>query len=392
MKAKNTSSSRLRVAADIGGTFTDVAAFDARQGRLLLGKTLTTPSHLVQGILQGLEKAGIALEEAQLFLHGSTVAINTMLERSGARTALITTRGFRDIYEIGRINRPDSFNLRHRKHQPLVERDLRFEISERLLADGSVHEPLNKAELEKLIDHLATLNLDAVAVLFLHSYRNPAHEQMVRARLKKRLPHLFVSISSDLSQEYREFERTSTVVANAYIGPRVDRYLGEIEDKLVQVNFGGQFFVVQSTGGLYALSEAREDCVRMMESGPASGVIGTQVLCEALGIDHAIAFDMGGTTAKAGVVRHGEALVTNSVMIGGYLSGLPLLTPMIDIHEVGTGGGSMATLSATGALRVGPQSAGVTGTRLLWLGWHAAYGRGCEVAVGTARSRTLPRW
>ncbi len=360
MKAKNTPSSRLRVAADIGGTFTDVAAFDARQGRLLLGKTLTTPSHLVQGILQGLEKAGIALEEAQLFLHGSTVAINTMLERSGARTALITTRGFRDIYEIGRINRPDSFNLRHRKHQPLVERDLRFEISERLLADGSVHEPLNKAELEKLIDHLATLNLDAVAVLFLHSYRNPAHEQMVRARLKKRLPHLFVSISSDLSQEYREFERTSTVVANAYIGPRVDRYLGEIEDKLVQVNFGGQFFVVQSTGGLYALSEAREDCVRMMESGPASGVIGTQVLCEALGIDHAIAFDMGGTTAKAGVVRHGEALVTNSVMIGGYLSGLPLLTPMIDIHEVGTGGGSMATLSATGALRVGPQSAGAS--------------------------------
>jgi len=360
MKAKNTPSSRLRVAADIGGTFTDVAAFDARQGRLLLGKTLTTPSHLVQGILQGLAKAGIALEEAQLFLHGSTVAINTMLERSGARTALITTRGFRDIYEIGRINRPDSFNLRHRKHQPLVERDLRFEISERLLADGSVHEPLNKAELEKLIDHLATLNLDAVAVLFLHSYRNPAHEQMVRARLKKRLPHLFVSISSDLSQEYREFERTSTVVANAYIGPRVDRYLGEIEDKLVQVNFGGQFFVVQSTGGLYALSEAREDCVRMMESGPASGVIGTQVLCEALGIDHAIAFDMGGTTAKAGVVRHGEALVTNSVMIGGYLSGLPLLTPMIDIHEVGTGGGSMATLSATGALRVGPQSAGAS--------------------------------
>lgn len=360
MKAKNTPPSRLRVAADIGGTFTDVAAFDARQGRLLLGKTLTTPSHLVQGILQGLEKAGIALEEAQLFLHGSTVAINTMLERSGARTALITTRGFRDIYEIGRINRPDSFNLRHRKHQPLVERDLRFEITERLLADGSVHEPLNKAELEKLIDHLATLNLDAVAVLFLHSYRNPAHEQMVRARLKKRLPHLFVSISSDLSQEYREFERTSTVVANAYIGPRVDRYLGEIEDKLVQVNFGGQFFVVQSTGGLYALREAREDCVRMMESGPASGVIGTQVLCEALGIAHAIAFDMGGTTAKAGVVRHGEALVTNSVMIGGYLSGLPLLTPMIDIHEVGTGGGSMATLSATGALRVGPQSAGAS--------------------------------
>jgi len=360
MKNKSQTSPRLRVAADIGGTFTDVAAFDAQAGKLLLGKTLTTPSHLVQGILKGLDKADISLDLAHLFLHGSTVAINTMLERSGARTALITTKGFRDIYEIGRINRPDSFNLKHRKHVPLVERDMRFEITERLLADGSVHEPLDLVELEDLIDQLAGLKLDAVAVLFLHSYRNPSHERIVKDRLLKRLPNLFVSISSDLSQEYREFERTSTVVANAYIGPRVDRYLGEIEEKLLQVNFAGQFFVVQSTGGLYALSEARQDWVRMMESGPASGVIGTQVLCEALEIDNAIAFDMGGTTAKAGVVRNGQALVTNSVMIGGYLSGLPLLTPMIDIHEVGTGGGSMATLSATGALRVGPQSAGAS--------------------------------
>lgn len=351
---------RYRVAADIGGTFTDVAAFDEKEGRLMLGKTLTTPAHLVDGILTGLHKTGVRLEETHLFLHGSTVAINTMLERSGARTALITTRGFRDIYEIGRINRPDSFNLRHRKHSPLVERDLRFELTERLMADGTVYQTLNQKELAALCRKLRALKLDAVAVLFLHSYRNPIHEQQVRDYLKRELPHLFVSISSDLSQEYREFERTSTVVANAYIGPRVDRYLGEIEDKLKGVHFGGKFLVVQSTGGLYSLSEARQDCVRMMESGPAAGVIGTQVLCEALNIKNAIAFDMGGTTAKAGVVRSGQALVANSVMIGGYLTGLPLLTPMIDIHEVGTGGGSIASLSATGALRVGPQSAGAS--------------------------------
>jgi N-methylhydantoinase A len=283
-----------------------------------------------------------------------------MLERSGARTALVTTRGFRDIYEIGRINRPDSFNLRHRKHSPLVERDLRFELGERLLADGSVLEPLDEAELAALAARLSTLELQAVAVLFLHSYRNPAHERRVREVLQQALPGVFVSISSDLSQEYREYERTSTVVANAYIGPRVAQYLGQIESTLKQSRFDGQFLVVQSTGGLYSLGEARSDCVRMMESGPAAGVIGTQALCEAMGLSHAIAFDMGGTTAKAGVVRDGQALVANSVMIGGYLTGLPLLTPMIDIHEVGTGGGSIASLSATGALRVGPRSAGAT--------------------------------
>ncbi len=349
---------RTRIAADIGGTFTDVAAFDEARGVLMLGKTLTTHHRLVSGILDGMHKAGVTLAEANLFLHGSTIAINTMIERSGARAALITTRGFRDIYEIGRINRPDSFNLRHRKHAPLIERDLRFEVSERLLADGTVHQKLDMKEVEAIADELVRRKIEAVAVLFLHSYRNPAHERAVKAALKKRLPKAFISISSDLSQEYREYERTSTVVANAYIGPRVDRYLGEIEDELKAEQFAGKFLVVQSTGGLYALTEARADCVRMMESGPAAGVIGTQALCGTLGIDNAIAFDMGGTTAKAGVVRDGTALVTGSVMIGGYLTGLPLLTPMIDIHEVGTGGGSIAAVSESGALRVGPQSAG----------------------------------
>ena len=353
-----TQTAHTRIAADIGGTFTDVTAFDEKRGVLMLGKTLSTPARLIDGILDGMKKAGVTLEEANLFLHGSTIAINTMLERSGAKAALITTRGFRDIYEIGRINRPDSFNLRHRKHAPLVERDLRFEVGERLLADGSVHRRLDMAEVADVTDELERRAVEAVAVLFLHSYRNPAHERAVKAYVQRRLPHAFVTISSDLSQEYREYERTSTVVANAYIGPRVDRYLGEIEDEIKREKFSGKFLVVQSTGGLYALAEARADCVRMMESGPAAGVIGTQALCRTLGIANAIAFDMGGTTAKAGVVRDGSALTTGSAMIGGYLTGLPLLTPMIDIHEVGTGGGSIAVVSEAGALRVGPHSAG----------------------------------
>ncbi len=349
---------RLRVAADIGGTFTDVAAFDEREGRLLLGKTLTTPDKLVQGILQGMDKAGVSLPEAHLFLHGSTVAINTMLERSGARTALITTRGFRDIYEIGRINRPDSFNLRHRKHAPLVERDLRFEVTERMLASGEVHAELVEAEVLAVIERLKTKHIQSVAVLFLHAYRNPAHERRVRELLRQHLPDAFVSISSDLSQEYREYERTSTIAANAYIGPRVSSYLTEIVDHLAAKKFAGGFLIVQSTGGLYDAEAAGRECIRMLESGPAAGVIATRDLCRRIGLQDAIAFDMGGTTAKSGVILRGDVMMTTTSMIGGYTEGLPVQIPMIDIQEVGTGGGSIARLAAGKSLRVGPQSAG----------------------------------
>jgi len=354
----NKSPSRFRIAADIGGTFTDVAAFDERSGRLLLGKTLTTPARLVDGINTGVGKAGSRMAEAGLFLHGSTIAINTMLERTGARVALVTTQGFRDIYEIGRVNRPDAFNLRHRKHEPLVERALRFEVRERLMYDGSVLEPLNLDSLNDVADRIAQENVEAIAILFLHAYRNPAHEVAARKVLQRRFPGHFITISSELSLEYREFERTSTVVANAYVGPRVHRYLEEIDSQTRRDGFAGKFMVVQSTGGLYSLSEAKQECVRMMESGPAAGVIGTQAMCAIMGLKNAIAFDMGGTTAKAGVVRVGAALTTGAAMIGHYFVGLPLLTPMIDIHEVGTGGGSIARIAPSGGLRVGPQSAG----------------------------------
>jgi N-methylhydantoinase A len=347
----------LRLAADIGGTFTDIAAFDEASGTLAFGKALSTPARLVDGIAAGVEKAGTGYAAAGLFLHGSTIAVNTILERTGARTALITTEGFRDVYEIGRINRPDSYNLYFQKHEPLVERALRFEVRERVLADGEVLVSLDDGEVEALGGTLARLGIEATAILFLHCYRNPAHEARAKKILEAGHPAMFVSASHELSQEYREFERCSTVVANAYIGPKVRRYLGEIDDHLRRAGFRGSFLVVQSTGGLYEATQARSSCVRMLESGPAAGVIGTQALCQALGLDNAIAFDMGGTTAKAGVIHKGEALTTGAALLGGYEKALPVQIAMMQIFEVGTGGGSIARVE-DGMLRVGPRSAG----------------------------------
>jgi N-methylhydantoinase A len=348
----------LRIAADVGGTFTDVAVFDEASGNIRLGKTLTTPDSLIAGMNHGVGKAGAEFADARLFLHGTTVAINALIERKGARTALVTTMGFRDIYEIGRINRPEAYNLFFRKHRPLVERALRIEVNERMDAAGEVLRPLIDAEVEAVGRRLLEEKVEAVAILFLHSYRNPDHEIRARDILSKMMPHAFVSASHELSQEYREFERSSTVAANAYIGPRVTQYLSEADRVLGDVKFGGKFLIVQSTGGLYDAAQASRECIRMLESGPAAGVIGTRELCATLGLPSAIAFDMGGTTAKAGVILNGVELVANQVMVGGYAEGLPIQIPMIDIEEVGTGGGSIARVAHGKSLRVGPESAG----------------------------------
>jgi N-methylhydantoinase A len=347
----------IRLAADIGGTFTDVAVFDDRSGKLVFGKALSTPPRLVDGISAGVEKAGSDYAAAGLFLHGSTVAINTVLERTGAKTALIITQGFRDIYEIGRINRPDAYNLFFQKHVPLVERALRFEVAERVLADGEIDQPLDDSEIVRLGERLGQMEIEACAILFLNCYAKSDHEARAKALLEANRPGMFVSASHELSQEYREFERCSTVVANAYIGPKVRRYIGEIADHIRGAGFRGSFLIVQSTGGLYEADQARSQCIRMLESGPAAGVIGTQALCRTLKIDNAIAFDMGGTTAKAGVIYKGEALTTGTALLGGYDKALPVQIAMMDIFEVGTGGGSIARV-VDGGLRVGPQSAG----------------------------------
>jgi N-methylhydantoinase A len=375
---------KTRLAADIGGTFTDVAAFDEKTSKLLLGKTLSTPSKLVNGISEGVQKAGTHYSDASLFLHGSTVAINAMLERKGAKTALLITEGFRDIYEIGRINRPDAYNLFFKKHVPLIERALCLEVKERLTADGEVFIALDEQRVHALCDQMIAEKVEAVAILLFHCYKNPSHEERVKAIVQERMPKCFVTASHELSQEYREFERCSTVVSNAYIGPKVSDYVAEINEHIHAQGFAGSFLIVQSTGGLYESHQAQQQCIRMLESGPAAGVVGAQALCRELGIENAVAFDMGGTTAKAGVIYEGEVLTTTAALIGGYNQALPVQIPMVDVFEVGTGGGSIARVDESGALSVGPQSAGAQPG-------PACYGQGGDHATVTDANLVLGR-
>lgn len=377
-------SATLRIAVDIGGTFTDLAAFDERGDKLSFGKALSTHDDLVRGIQDTVNGAGVNFKDAFLFLHGSTIVINTLLERTGAETALLITEGFRDIYEIGRINRPDAYNLFFDKHRPLVPRSLRFEIPERLMASGEIYRSLDEDAVRVLAQSLQKRGIEAVAILLLHSYRNPEHEKRVKEIIQEYVPSAFVSASHELTQEYREFERASTVAANAYVGPRVESYLGELERHIEREGFPGDFYAVQSTGGLFPVEDARRDCVRMLESGPAAGVIGTQAICSQIGLSNAIAFDMGGTTAKAGVILGGQPLTTGSALIGSYERALPIQIPMIDIFEVGTGGGSIAFIDDDGGLRVGPRSAGSNPGPV-------CYGRGGENPTVTDANLLLGR-
>jgi N-methylhydantoinase A len=348
----------LRVAVDIGGTFTDVVGFDEVTHSVSLAKALSTPSELARGVMDALHKSRVPLDETGFLIHGSTVVVNTVVERSGARTALLTTQGFRDVYEIGRINRPESFNPRFKKHRPLIPRENIFEIPERVLADGSVRVALDEAAVHEVAQILKDEDFAAVAILFLHSYRAPEHELRAKEILLQENPNWFVTASHELSREYREYERTSTVAANAYVGPLVSAYLSDLERRLGADGFVGNLLIMQSNGGLSDVEMARRQCIQMMESGPAGGVVGTMALCEPLGIDSAIAFDMGGTTAKACVIRRGEPSLSPDYFIGGYNEGLAIRIPVLDIVEVGTGGGSLAWLDEGDALHVGPRSAG----------------------------------
>lgn len=348
----------MRVAVDIGGTFTDVVVFDEERNALALAKVLTTPAELARGVEEGLAKAAVPLAATSFLIHGSTIVVNAVIERQGAKTALVTTQGFRDVYEIGRINRPESFNLRFRKHRPLVPRDLVFEVPERMLADGTELMPLDEDAARAVARTLKEEGIEAVAVVFLHSYRSPEHEVRMCEVLRETAPSWFVTASHELSREYREYERTSTTVANAYVGPIVSRYLGDLEQRLARRDFRGSLMIMQSNGGLQDVMAARRQCIQMMESGPAGGVVGTMAICEALGLEAAIAFDMGGTTAKACVIRRGEPSLSPDYFFGGYNEGLAIRIPVLDIIEVGTGGGSIAWLDEGGALHVGPRSAG----------------------------------
>ncbi|WP_395105064.1 hydantoinase/oxoprolinase family protein [Actinomadura sp. SCN-SB] len=372
----------IRAAVDIGGTFTDVVGYDDVKGTLTLGKTLSTPHDLIDGVFGGLRAADIPVDELAFAIHGSTVVVNALIERKGARTALLTTEGFRDVYEIGRINRPDAFNLAFTKHRPLVPREMIFEVPERLRADGTVARPLDEARTLEIARRLAALGVESVAVVLLHAYRDPAHEIRVGEILRAELPGVYVTLSHEISREYREFERTSTVVANAFVGPLVSDYLGRLEDRLREGGSGAALAVMQSNGGVSDVVTASGQCVQMLESGPAGGVVGTIALCEALGHREAIAFDMGGTTAKSAVIRDLTFPMASDYFLGGYATGLPIRIPCLDIVEVGTGGGSVAWLDQAGGVHVGPHSAGADPG-------PACYGRGGTQATITDASVVL---
>ena len=348
----------VRAAVDIGGTFTDVVVHDDDGHRTVVGKTLTTLPDLTDGVLAGFAAAGVSPATAAMILHGSTVVINALTERKGARVALITTEGFRDVYEIGRVNRPEAFDLHFVQHRPLVPRELVFEVPERMTATGDARRPLDEAAVLAVAGRLAELGVEAVAVCLLHAYRNPAHEARVGELLAAALPGVHLTLSHRISREYREFERTSTTVANAYVGPVVRDYLDRLVARLAERDARGEVLVMQSNGGLSDVPTIREQCVQMMESGPAGGVVGTIEVCRTLGYRDAIAFDMGGTTAKASVIRDLAFPQAAEYFVGGYASGLPIRIPCLDIVEVGTGGGSEAWVDGAGGLHVGPHSAG----------------------------------
>jgi N-methylhydantoinase A len=344
------------VGVDIGGTFTDLVGY--RDGAIITSKTSTVPADPTEGAATALSLAGCDLAAMDELIHGSTIAINTVLENKGARTALVTTQGMRDVYAVGRGNRPDAFNLFFHRPRPLVPRDLTFELHERLNAAGEVLAPLDPASVVELAQKLAALRIEAVAVCFLHAYANPAHEILVGEVLRRELPGLFVTLSHEILREFREYERTSTTVLNAFVGPRVSHYLSRFEKFADSARFGGQIAIMRSNGGTMSVGEARRGPVAMMESGPVAGMIGAGRVAQLLGIERAIGFDMGGTTAKTSLITGGIPPIEEGYLIGDAFTGQPMQLPVVDIVEVGAGGGSISWCDARGGLHVGPVSAG----------------------------------
>jgi N-methylhydantoinase A len=333
------------IGIDIGGTFTDFVVYSSRDQSLQHLKIISTPSDPADAVLQGLTK--LSQSANRHIVHGSTVATNAILERKGARTALITTKGFQDVLIIGRQNRPELYDLFPSIPPPLVPGEWSFEITERMAYNGSIVTPLQENELDAIIEKLQSQNIQSVAVSFLFSFVNPAHEQWVANRL--RAEGVFVTASSEILPEFREYERTSTTVVNAYVSPILDTYLGRLEREMAPA----EFHILQSNGGRLSVSQARGHGVRSILSGPAGGVVGARYVAGLAGFNRILTFDMGGTSTDVSLV-HDEIHVTSEAEVGGC----PIRVPVIDIHTVGSGGGSLATVDAGGNLRVGPQSAG----------------------------------
>jgi N-methylhydantoinase A len=364
--------SRYRVGIDIGGTFTDIVFLDA-EGRLHTKKISSSVDNYARAIIRGLgevfrERSLAGVDVAEV-LHGTTVASNAILELKGARTGLITTKGFRDVLEIRRIRMPRLYDLTWEKPAPLVERYLRAEVDERVNARGEVQRPLDPAEVERVLDRLLGEKIEVLALCLIHSYANPAHEEQIREIVARRAPELLTSMSADVLPEIREYERTSTTVINAYVMPIVRRYLATLRTGLDETGVKAPLLIMQSNGGLMTDAAAAAKPMHIIESGPAAGVVGAQVLARRLGLGKLITFDMGGTTAKASIVEDGEVSRATEYQVGGgIMAGSRLLTgagyllrvPAIDLAEVGAGGGSLVWIDPGGALQVGPRSAGAS--------------------------------
>jgi len=343
----------FRVAIDIGGTFTDIVAYDTEGDRYICHKALTTRPDLSEGIIDGLAKALENWSLVRFFVHGTTYGLNTLLQRKGARVALLTTEGFRDVYRIGRTNRPEMYNLHYRKPQPLVPRRDTYEVAERIRADGTVARPLDGSSVDRIARELEATGIESVAVALLHSYVNPEHELRVRDLLERALPGVPISLSHEVAREWREYERTSSTVLNAYIAPVMRRYLVSLRSKMAAGGLGADIHVMQSNGGLMSLDAARARPGHTLLSGPVGGAIGAVELSRRIGRHNLICVDMGGTSFDVSLVIDGKAETVTETVVEGF----PLLLPVVNIFSIGAGGGSVAWLEG-GGLRVGPRSAG----------------------------------
>ncbi|MCY3797465.1 MAG: hydantoinase/oxoprolinase family protein [Chloroflexi bacterium] len=342
---------RQRLAIDVGGTFVDFVSLEEGAGDVRIEKSPSFGS-LEERFFEGIDNLALDLKALSIIIHGSTLVINTIVQEKGARVGLITTKGFRDVLELGRGNREEIYNLFYRPPAPLVERYLRLEVSERLDARGEVVTPLDETEARATIRQLKAEGVEGIAVIFLHSYLNPAHEERMRALVKEEAPDLEVTISSEICREWREFERTSTTVLNAYTKPKLASYLSALADELDRRRFAGTLSIMQSSGGITSLWAASEGPVRTIVSGPAGGVIGVAALGRHLGDNNLVAADVGGTTFDVALISDGKPLEQTEHRINRR----PVLQPTIDIVSIGAGGGSVAWLDNTGGLQIGPQS------------------------------------
>ncbi|SIT72906.1 hydantoinase/oxoprolinase family protein [Edaphobacillus lindanitolerans] len=349
----------MRVATDIGGTFTDLVYVDD-EGSVGYAKSNTTPSHFESGVIDVVQKSGLSPEEIEMFIHGSTVVINTLTEKKGVKVGLLTTAGTRDVLEIGRGNRPDLYNFRFQKPEPFVERHLRKEVRERLDGKGNVISELSTDDILQALEYFRKEKVEAIAVCYLHAYINPGHELETKRVIQEEWPEVSVTVSSEIIKEWREYERTNTTVLNAYVKPIAEAYIDRLSGRLDELGMTENRYIMQSNGGVTTFENAKNVPIHMVESGPVAGIFGAAMLGELIGEQNMIAFDIGGTTAKCSLITNGEVRVTTNYYIEKTekTAGYPVKVPVVDIVEIGNGGGSVAWIDELGSLKVGPQSAG----------------------------------